>query len=269
MSSLGRYIKLLRLFGEAKGSWTVQEMAEALGGPSSTIYRTVKDLVGEGFLEPAYEAHYRLGPAFVEFDRLVRLTDPLVKAGHSHLHDLVTQAGVPCLALLARLYGDTVLCVADAAIGNLPARPSYERGRPMPLARGATSKTILSLLPARRLSRLVTESLAGMTGVDEAATRTTLGELRDVLAGIRRSGYCITRSEIDDGLVGIAVPIAATGLGITASVSLVLDARSLDEKLEHRLVLLLVASASLLVDQLTGLRAPVAPRATSSLRDVE
>jgi len=259
MSSLGRFVRLLRLFQEAKGSWTVQEMADALGGPPSTVYRTVKDLVAEGFLEPAYEAHYRLGPAFVEFDRLVRLTDPLVRAGHSLLQDLVAQAGVPCVALLARLYGDTVLCVADAAIGSLPARPSYERGRPMPLTRGATSKTILSLLPTRRLSRLVTESLAGTTGGDEAAARTMLGELRGALAGIRRSGYCITRGEIDDGLVGIAVPIAAKELGITASVSLVLDAHSLDEKQEHRLVLLLVASASLLVAQLTELRAPAAP----------
>jgi len=263
VSSLGRFVSLLRLFRKTKGSWTVQEMAEALAAPPSTVYRTVRELVGEGFLEPAYEAQYRLGPAFVEFDWLVRLTDPLVQAGHSRLHDLVAQAGVPCVALLARLYGDTVLCVADEASGNLPARPSYERGRPMPLTSGATAKTILSQIPARRLTRLVTESLGG---AGEAAALAKVRELRGQLAGVRKRGYCITRGEIDDGLVGIAVPIAVPELGIAASISLVLDAASVDDKLEHRLVLLLVSSASLLVDQLSGLRDPASPEAKRVLQ---
>ncbi|MGO4677234.1 IclR family transcriptional regulator [Bosea sp. 2YAB26] len=254
MNALGRFVSLLRLFRETKGSWTVQDMSEALSVPASTVYRTVRELVGEGFLEPAYEAHYRLGPAFVEFDRLVRLTDPLVRAGQSRLHDLIAQAGVPCVALLARLYGDTVLCVADEAVGNLPARPSYERGRPMPLTRGATSKTILSLVPPRRLARLVAGSFGGQPGADQADLPMKIAELRDLLAGIRKRGYCITRGEIDEGLVGIAVPVAVPELGIAASISLVLDAASLDEKLEHRLVLLLVSSASLLGDRLSGSR---------------
>src|SRR5690349_4197799 len=103
MSGLDRYVAVLRLYGVEKSTWTVQEMADALGIPASTVYRTIRDLVAATFLEPATEAHYRLGAAFVEFDRLIRLTDPLVRRGQSLLRDVTTQARIPCVAILARL----------------------------------------------------------------------------------------------------------------------------------------------------------------------
>ena len=83
MAGLKRFVGVLRLFGEAKSEWTVPDMAEALGLPASTVYRTVRELLAEGFLDPAPEARYRLGAAFVEFDRLVRLTDPLARLGEA------------------------------------------------------------------------------------------------------------------------------------------------------------------------------------------
>ncbi|NVO12477.1 MAG: helix-turn-helix domain-containing protein [Rhodoplanes sp.] len=244
MVGLARFVRILRLFDEERCVWTVPEMASALGQPASSVYRAVRELVAAAFLEPATEAHYRLGAAFVEFDRLVRLTDPLMRLGEPRLADVAHQAGVPCAVLLARLFGDTVMCVADTRTGALPRRPSYERGRPMPLTRGATSKTILAQLPARRLLRLI----ARIEG--EATPLAQITELRDILSVIRKRGHCVSRGEIDDGLAGLAVPIAVPELGIAASLSLVVEAARLDAGLEHRLVLMLLASACLLVDQL-------------------
>jgi len=251
MAGLRRFVGILRLFAEAKSDWTVQEMADALSLPASTVYRTVRELVAERFLEPATEAHYRLGAAFIEFDRLVRLTDPLARAGEARLQDLAAQAGIPCVVLLARLYGDTVMCVADTALGDLPLKPSYQRGRPMPLTAGATSKAILAQLPARRLARLIARAGDGLMPDTE---------LRGVLAGIRKRGHCVSRGEIDRGLAGVAVPIALPELGIAASLSLVVDAARLTDTIEHRLVLLMVSSANLLIAQL---RSPSPAMATS------
>ncbi|RAI40104.1 IclR family transcriptional regulator [Rhodoplanes roseus] len=251
-AGLSRFVRVLRLFGEDKATWTVPEMAAALGQPSSSVYRAVRELVAEAFLEPATEAHYRLGAAFVEFDRRVRLTDPLTRLGEPRLRDVAAQAGVPCVALLARLYGDTVMCVADTRAGVLPVTPSYERGRPMPLVRGATSKTIMAQLPTRRLVRLIDT-------IDGAATAPEqIAALREILTGVRRRGHCVNRGEIDDGLAGLAVPIAVPQHGIAASLSLVVEAARLDAALEHRLLLLLVASAGLLAEQLD---APLVGRA--------
>jgi DNA-binding IclR family transcriptional regulator len=245
MSGLDRYVAVLRLYGVEKSTWTVQEMADALGIPASTVYRTIRDLVAAGFLEPATEAHYRLGAAFVEFDRLIRLTDPLVRRGQSLLRDVATQARIPCVAILARLYGDTVMCVADDAGAAGAVRTSYERGLPMPLTRGATSKTILAQLPVRRLRRL----LANDRGTDTSLAPPAEG-LREQLGAIRKQGFCITRGEIDPGLVGLAAPVSVPELDILASLSVVAGASDLDDSHERRILLLLVSSATLLVEDL-------------------
>lgn len=234
MAGLQRYMAALRLFNEAQPTWTVHEMAEALGAPQSTVYRTIRDLLAEGLVEASTDARYRLGPAFIEFDRLTRLTDPLLRAGAHVLEQTVVQAGAPCVGLLSRLYADEVMCIADRASGDAHFSPSYERGRPMPLTQGATSKVILARLPARRLSKLLTHAGKG----EDAA-------LRAELAMIRRQGFLVSRGEIDAGLAGLAAPIVCEEAGLVASLSLVVEAERLDGFTESRLVLMLVSAAAM------------------------
>ncbi len=245
MSGLDRFVRVLRLFGEARAEWTVQEMAEALDVPASTVYRTVRDLVGADLLEPASEAQYRLGAAFIEFERLIRLTDPLLRAGGPLLRDLSLQVGMKCAVFLARLYGDTVMCVADDRPAGSTVKTSYERGRPMPLTRGATSKAVLAQLPTRRLNRI----LAQRAGDGDPFAVPT-DQFRAELAAVRKRGYCVTRGEVDKGLVGIAVPIRVPERAINASLTLVLEAASLDDRTERRLVMLMISAAGLLTEAL-------------------
>jgi DNA-binding IclR family transcriptional regulator len=245
MIAIDRYVNVLVQFSEEKPMWTVQEIATQLEIPTSTAYRTVRELARVSMLEPVIDGYFRLGAAFVEFDRRTRMTDPLVQLGMPMLPDLVQQAGIPCVAVLARLYGDTVMCVADARSQGVRVQTSYERGRPRPLTRGATSKAILAQLPARRLSRLLPS---------------TDPDFRNELNLIRKNGYCITRGEVDAGRVGIAVPVPVAEQGLVASLSVVVDADSLNEDVERRLVLLLVSLAAILKEKLArGVVAALAP----------
>jgi DNA-binding IclR family transcriptional regulator len=246
MSGIDRYINVLDLFTTEKSMWTVNEVASALNVPTSTIYRTIRELARVNMLEPAMEGYYRLGSAFVEFDRRTRLTDPLVQVGSPMLSDIVEHATVPCVAVLARLYGDTVMCVADTKSAGSGVQTSYERGRPRPLTRGATSKVILAQLPTRRLNKL----LATASFSDKPVASSDVA-FRDELASIRKNGYCVARGEVDDGRVGLAVPISIPEQALVASLSIVLDEASSTESLERRLILLLVSSAALLKEQLT------------------
>ena len=241
MAGFARFLAVLRLFDDTANAWTVPAMSDALGVPASTVYRTVRDLVAGGFLEAAHESVYRLGPAFIEYDRLLRLTDPLVSAGRGALHDVVAQARTPCVALLSRLYNDQVMCVADEAARDTAFRPSYERGRPMPLTQGATSKVILAHVPTRQLNRL-------LGAPKERDNRD--GALRRELADIRKRGFCATASEIDAGLAGIAAPVIVREAGVIASLSLVADDTQLDEAQRRRLILLVVSAASLVAEAL-------------------
>jgi DNA-binding IclR family transcriptional regulator len=231
---------VLRLYTPERSSWTVQAMGEALEVPSSTIYRAVGEMVAAGLLEASAESCYRLGPAFIEFDRLTRLTDPLLRAGRGILQETVAQARLPCVGLLSRLYNDTVMCIDDVATPGIGFQSSYERGRPMPLGRGATSKVILARLPPRRLAALLSRNGAE-TASD--AFKAELGE-------IRRRGFTVSRGEIDAGLVGLAAPVVWPALGLIASLSLVVRESDLAPERERVLTLLLVAAAGLLTEAL-------------------
>jgi DNA-binding IclR family transcriptional regulator len=172
----------------------------------------------------------------------------------------VLQARVPCVAVLARLYNDTVMCVADMATPGGEVRTSYERGKPRPLTRGATSKVILAQLPSRKLSRLLTQPDVGDDEHDPEKWKPVFGkdhaplkdshDLRDELAAIRKRGYSVTRSEVDLGNVGIAAPVVLPARSLIGSLSLVLDAASVDAAVERRITLLVVSTASLLTEEL-------------------
>ena len=259
MSGISRYMQILRLFDERRCEWTIAEMAAATSVPGSTVYRTVRDMVGGGLLEAAGEAQYRLGPCFIEYDRLIRITDPLYAAGTPLLQEVVTQARVQCVAVLARLYNGLVMCVADARTPDGSIQTSYERGRPRPLTRGATSKVILAQLTSRRLTRLLARGPEprdthwlnrGDTATDETQSEALSQPLRDELAAIRKRGYSITRGEVDRGLIGIAAPIALPSRDLVGSLSIVLEASTSDRFIEHRIALLVVSTASLLADEL-------------------
>ena len=251
MAGLSRYVSVQRLFDEKHSEWTVSEIAVALAVPASTVYRTVREMLAAEFLEPATEAQYRLGACFIEFDRLVRVTDPLYRVGTAVLRDVVSQARVSCVAVLARLYDDTVMCVADYRSTEDGVHTSYERGRPRPLTRGATSKVILAQLPPRRLVKLLgnTSKKAKPLPKDES-------KFRDELVAIRKRGYAITRGEVDKQVVGIAAPVTVPERALLGSISLVVPAAILDETLERRLVLLVVSSAKLLTAELTAQSKP-------------
>ena len=238
-AGLGRYVRVLQLFSETRGTWTIAAMSDALALPASTVYRAVKELIATGIIEAVDEAQYRWGPSFMEYERLIGVTDPLYAAGLPVLHDAVTAGRVPCIAVLARLYNNTVMCIADAAAHGAGVKTSYERGCPRPLSRGATSKVILAQLPPRKLARLLPPAHGGE---DRA--------LAQEPAVIRKRGFSITREEVDTGLVGIAAPIAAPSRGLIGSLSLVLNARDLTPAGERRLEMLVMSTVGLLVEEL-------------------
>lgn len=248
MPSLERFIKVLRLFDEQATTWTVSAMAEALCVPQSTIYRSVRSLLVAGMLEAATEGRYRLGPAFIAFDRVIRLSDPLMEAGRNVLRDIAVSAGIPCVALLSRLYNDTVMCVAEESAGGFSLHSSYERGKPMPLTRGAPSKVILANLPRRRLVRL----LAKLDEEPHKLQPPGAEEFRLELAAIRKRGYCMTRGDIDSELMGVAAPILWNEFGIVASFSIALPSLHATDKLLDRLTALAMAGASEIETGLTG-----------------
>ena len=92
----------------------------------------------------------------------------------------------------------------------------------------------------------------------------SIAEFREELAVIRKNGYAVARSEVDEGRIGLAVPVSLPEQGMAASLSLVLNDADTHENTERRLLLMLISSAALLLEQI-GSPAPAEPPETRKL----
>jgi DNA-binding IclR family transcriptional regulator len=202
MSSLERMLGVLDLFSLDRPVWTADALAAALGYTRSTAYRYVKELVDAGLLARAGGGSYMLGPRIIELDRQIRLCDPLLAAAAPVMRGMLANHGAEVI-LLCSLYRDKVLCVHQER-RDFPRDISYSRGRPMPLFRGATSRVMLAYLPDRQLARLFDRN---RDEIAAAGLGASWEEFTAGLRALRRAGYCVSRGEVNEGVVGVAAPI--------------------------------------------------------------
>jgi DNA-binding IclR family transcriptional regulator len=198
--------------------WSVEEASKALGLPVSTAYRYFRSLVDAGLLVNFSAGRYVIGPAIIEYDRQTRHFDPLIRSAAASLKKLVHAAPVPLVGLLCRIYRLTVICVDQAATDQQVFSISYERGRPMPLLKGAASLAIAAHLPTRTLKQYFEGQAGSAEDWDQFRARFRL---------IRREGVATTTGELDAGLVGISAPILGPEGDILASIGVVVRATDL------------------------------------------
>ncbi len=200
-SSLERMLAVLDLFSEEAPVWSVDELSAALDYTRSTGYRYAKELTDAGLLFQVNKTRYTLGARIIQWDRQLRVSDPMVRAAQA------LEPALPALAehqvwLFCRLFKDAVICVHQS--GELNSPVSYSRGSPRPLFMGATSKAILAYLPTRQHMRLFVEK---PQEIQQSNLGATWDEFRKSLQDIRRDGYAISIAEVDKGVFGVAAPV--------------------------------------------------------------
>jgi DNA-binding IclR family transcriptional regulator len=231
---------VLELFSDDQSAWTVEEAAQRLQTSVPTAYRYFKSLARVGLISPGSRAGYTLGPAIIEMDRQIRLRDPLLGAGRPVMEDLIRYSPESSAILLCRLFHDRIICIHQTVGPGPQLLVSYERGRPMPLFRGATAKIVLAHLPGRTLRRLFDQHAKD---IKAASLGHNWEAFKKTLSAIRRAGVCVTRGEVDPGRVGIAAPIFASDGSVLGSLSSVLPANRADENLVGRIAPLTSAGA--------------------------
>ena len=78
-TSIARVLGILDLFTPDAPVWTVDMLVDRLLVGRATIYRYIRALCDAGFLVAVSRAGYVLGPRFIEFDRSIRMADPLLQ----------------------------------------------------------------------------------------------------------------------------------------------------------------------------------------------
>ena len=182
----------------------MEEAAEVLKAPTSTLYRYINSLTKSGLLAATGGGRYILGPAIIRYDRQLRLTDPLVRASRGELDRLARAIAGRGVVFLCRVFGDQVMCISQASVGDVPFTISYERGRLMPLFAGSASRVILANLPAAKVQALFRRYPNEFRKVNLGET---LPEVRAALKKVKAEGYYVTVGEVDAGMRGISVPI--------------------------------------------------------------
>ena len=197
-------LAILSLFTIERSEISVEEASRILDASLRTTYRHVRSLSAAGFLTPMRGGRYVLGPACIQLDWLIRNTDPLTIASGPAITALAEAMPAPAVILICRLFKDQVMCVLHSPVGEPPFASSYQRGRPMPLVRGAASKVILAFLPKRSVRQLHKRHAERMA---QSGLGATPPEVERSLSLIRDTGISVTSGELDPGLTGIAAAL--------------------------------------------------------------
>jgi len=190
------------MFSEPRHHVRPADIAAELGISNATAYRYVAELERAGLIESVSPGRYVLGPAIVELDRQIRIHDPLIAVASEVMKSLSERSGGT--AILARLHGLKVVCVDQVKGRHGPKSVSYERGRAMPLYRGATSTAILAHLDDATLCGLIDSEPDALA---HAGLPVEAHALLAHLASIRERGVAVSDSAVDVDTLGWGAPI--------------------------------------------------------------
>jgi DNA-binding IclR family transcriptional regulator len=240
-----KVLDILLLFTLDAPRWRVDRIASRLSVSPSTAYRCVAELVRAGFLQPVAGGAYALGPAFTEYDRRMRLSDPLLRAARPHMDELRALLGADTTTALARYYRDRVMFVHIDRTRETPNTPV--RGQQMSLfSPAAIARAVLFALPDRVLRQLYQQHASEIAaqGLGEDAR-----DFRARIRALRERGWATARSAVVSGRVGIAAPVFCDRGTVCGSMGISLPEPLADSEID-RIGPLVVRQAKLVAAQL-------------------
>lgn len=147
------------------------------------------------------DGKYYLGSKVLELSQYYILHQDLVEVARKIMKklSLSTQETV----ILSILSENQVFCIHRIDSTN-PIKVSSKRGSVQPLYTGASAKTILAFLPQGKIEKYLEETkLVPFTSNTITDKKILLEELKK----IRNQGFAISKGEITENVVEIAVPI--------------------------------------------------------------
>ena len=243
-------LRVLDLFSEETPVLAAEAIGAKLKYSRPTGYRYVRELVAAGLLVRA-PGGYALGPRIIELDWIIRTQDPVLTASRGVVRALAASAG--CGVTQMGMYGEHIVTIHYEP-GPHPLEIGYDRGRPMPLFRGAPSKAIVAFLPRARLERLHRKHHGR-----------GFARFFEEMQAIRRAGYAMSFGELDTGKVGIGAPIFRADRSVAGSVCLVLTRPGYEKADQHALREKLIEAAARIGEAIE----PGAPDARSRRRMTE
>jgi DNA-binding IclR family transcriptional regulator len=201
-----RALAVLRVLAQAPGPVPAAVLARELGLPRSTVYHLLTAMAAEGFVAHLpEERRYGLGVAAFEIGSAYSRQEPLQRLGRPLLARLVDTVGQS--AHLAVLHGREVLYVVEE---RAPGRPPLvtDVGVRLPAQLTASGRAMLAVLPPAQVRALFPDAAAFVQRqAPPAEGPTSPGQLRRVLAQVRRDGFAQEHDEISPGFSSVAAVV--------------------------------------------------------------
>lgn len=254
-----KILQVLDVIEETDMGLSIEEIHARLDIPRSTLYRYLRALTDSSLVASLPDIGYTLGPRIAELDYKMRTRDPLIIVSRPVMAELVQT--VPGVALLCRLYRDTVLCVHQEAHPDA-IHSGYERGRPRPLLRGAASRIMLAYMGPRTIAKLFQHRAQEF---NDAQLGRTLVDVKAELLRVRQTGWVAVEGQVTPGATGVAAPLLDSSGNVVASLSLTLGRTGIDREEIRRIAERVVFCAGIVTKAISGKRVVVAARAPSRI----
>ena len=193
-------LSVLDLFSKEHTALSADQIAEQLGLTRTTCYRYIAELMQAGLLVSSAGV-YSLGPRIIQFDYRIRESDPLINCADDILGEVANMTHA--VGLLASMYNDQIINIHQTASGDR-VQLQYSRGKAVPTFRSSSSKVIVANLKPARLKRLWG---AHREDPDVLTLGADWPAFNAYMERIRKSGYWVSRQELEADAVGLAVPV--------------------------------------------------------------
>ncbi|MBA8826161.1 DNA-binding IclR family transcriptional regulator [Saccharopolyspora lacisalsi] len=211
---LSRVVRIVEAFGSETPALRVSEIARRADLHVATASRLIEELVGYGWLRKEADRRVRIGVRLWELASRASPTLGLREAAMPFLEDLHAVVGHH-VQLGVREEREALFVErlsAPGAVINL----TRIAGR-LPLHASSSGVVLLAHAPGR----LQEQVLAGPLHAYTPRTVVDPGELRAMLADVRKGGVALCRGFIDTRATGVAVPLRDSENTVIAALSVI------------------------------------------------
>ena len=219
VSSVDRALVVLATLAQHGCPLTATELLHKTGLRQSTLYRQLASLKRWGFVLEV-EGRYAPGPLSLQLALGFDMASHLAQQARADMQ-LLAQQSQESVGLIVALNGQAI-CI-DMIESRQALRCSFEKGRSVPLEKGASAKCLLAHLPAA----------VGLAPAGQAA------EWR----AIRQAGYAVSNGEVDAGVWGVSAPLFAMGQQAVGALTLMAPSLRIQDKHSPLIQMTVVAAA--------------------------
>lgn len=260
LGTVQRVVEILRHLAE-HGETTIKDLSAALGLVPSTCHRMLDLLAREGLVDRnAARRSYVVGPEFFRLASLVHTHLDVRSVARPFLQQVVDACNETCVLSLY-LPAEGHMVFAEKCDSSQLLRYQLTLNAPLPVAWGASGRSIMAFLPEEERKRLYKATgTAPATGHKLAPA----AELEEELAGIRKHGYAITHGQKIAGAVGISAPVFGAGGTVIGSLGVTVPEQRIAEADEVELADLVRRHANALSRALGAPEPPLSQKAASA-----